>query len=118
MPAWLEKLDSSERSAVQPSAAPDGASAMRATLTKERFSDAAWIFERKLDGIRRVAVRASGAKVQLLSRNNLSLSGRYPELASALETEECERFAADGEVVAFDGSATSFARLAQRGQHP
>jgi bifunctional non-homologous end joining protein LigD len=91
---------------------------MRATLTKERFTDPAWIFERKLDGIRCVAVRASGGRVRLLSRNNLSLSGRYPELASALETEKCGRFAADGEVVAFDGSATSFARLAQRGQHP
>ena len=118
MPDWLDRLEPSERSTVQRSPAPDGSSAMRATLTKERFSDPAWIFERKLDGIRCVAVRASGGTVRLLSRNNLSLGKRYPEVAEALEAEECERFAADGEVVAFDGSATSFARLAQRGQHP
>jgi bifunctional non-homologous end joining protein LigD len=98
------------------SAPPDGSEAMRATLTKERFSDPAWIFERKLDGIRCVAVR-DGGPVKLLSRNDLSLNGRFPEIAEALETQPQLRFAIDGEVVAFDGAATSFARLAQRGHH-
>jgi bifunctional non-homologous end joining protein LigD len=55
--------------------------------------------------------------VRLLSRNDLSLNDRYPEIAAALEAERCERFAIDGEVVAFDGPTTSFARLAKRGQH-
>jgi DNA ligase D-like protein (predicted ligase) len=86
---------------------------MKAVLTKERFSDPNWIFERKLDGIRCIAVNTKGS-VRLLSRNNLSLNGRYPEIAAALEAEQCQRFAIDGEVVAFQGSATSFARLAQR----
>lgn len=89
---------------------------MRATLTKERFSDPQWIYERKLDGVRCVAVR-DGGPVKLLSRNDLSLNGRYPEIASALEKQATKRFAIDGEVVAFDGSETSFARLAQRGRH-
>jgi bifunctional non-homologous end joining protein LigD len=83
-------------------------------LTDERFSDPDWIFERKLDGIRCIAIR-SGRDVRLLSRNDLSLNGRYPEIAAALGAERCERFAVDGEVVAFDGARTSFARLAQRG---
>jgi DNA ligase D-like protein (predicted ligase) len=87
---------------------------MKAILTDQRFSDPGWIFERKLDGIRCIAIRA-GDGVRLLSRNDLSLNGRYPELASALEAEPCERFAVDGEVVAFDGAQTSFARLAERG---
>src|SRR5689334_11619959 len=90
---------------------------MKAMLTRERFSDPDWIFERKLDGIRCIAVRASGNRVKLLSRNDLSLNGRYPDVAAALDEERCERFAVDGEIVAFDGSATSFARLAQRAQH-
>ena len=30
---------------------------MLATLTQDRFTDPAWIFERKLDGVRAVAVR-------------------------------------------------------------
>jgi bifunctional non-homologous end joining protein LigD len=89
---------------------------MKAVLTSERFSDPNWIFERKLDGIRCVAVR-SGKELRLLSRNDLSLNRRYPELVTALEAERCTQFAIDGEVVAFDGAATSFARLAQRGQH-
>jgi DNA ligase D-like protein (predicted ligase) len=88
---------------------------MKAVLTDERFSDPAWIFERKLDGIRCIAVR-DGGPVRLFSRNDLALDGRYPELAAALGEVPRERFAVDGEVVAFEGGRTSFARLAQRGQ--
>jgi bifunctional non-homologous end joining protein LigD len=87
---------------------------MKAVLTDERFSDPDWIFERKLDGIRCIAIR-SGDDVRLLSRNDLSLNGRYPEIAAALAAERADRFAVDGEVVAFDGAQTSFARLADRG---
>jgi bifunctional non-homologous end joining protein LigD len=88
---------------------------MKAVLTDERFSDPSWIYERKLDGIRCLAIR-SGKKLTMLSRNDLSLNARYPELAEALAGEPCERFAVDGEVVAFAGAQTSFARLAQRKQ--
>lgn len=90
--------------------APEKAGAMKAVLTDERFSDPDWIFERKLDGVRCVAIR-DGATVQLLSRNDLSMNDRYPEVAAALEADPCERFAIDGEVVAFDGPQTSFAKL-------
>jgi ATP-dependent DNA ligase len=87
---------------------------MKAVLTRERFSDPGWIFERKLDGIRCVAVR-TGERVRLLSRNERPLNARYPEVAGALQSEPYEDFALDGEIVAFEGSRTSFARLAQRG---
>jgi bifunctional non-homologous end joining protein LigD len=110
----LDGLHEAERALVRPAPAPTAASAMKAVLTDARFSDPEWIFERKLDGIRCIAVR-SGETVRLLSRNDLSLNGRYPELVTALEAEPCDRFAVDGEVVAFDGAQTSFARLAQRG---
>ncbi len=92
------------------SAAPITAGAMKAMLTDERFSDPDWIFERKLDGIRCIAIRDGGA-VKLLSRNNLSLNGRYPEVAETLEAQERTRFAVDGEVVAFEGAQTSFQAL-------
>jgi bifunctional non-homologous end joining protein LigD len=108
-------LGEDELALVHPGPPPTGSDAMRAKLTDERFSDPAWIFERKLDGIRCIAVRDGGA-VRLWSRNDLSLDGRYPELAEALGAEEPARFAIDGEVVAFDRGRTSFARLAQRGQ--
>jgi bifunctional non-homologous end joining protein LigD len=111
----LAKLTAEERDLVTPAPAPRTAGAMKAVLTDERFSDPNWVFERKLDGIRCIAIR-DGDKLQLLSRNDLSQNQRYPELVEALAAERCEQFAVDGEVVAFEGSQTSFARLAQRHQ--
>ena len=115
-PPTAAGLDDAQRALLAPAPAPRNAAAMKAVLTKERFSDPDWIFERKLDGVRCVAIRGGGP-VRLLSRNDLSLNSRYPEMAAALDSEACERFAVDGEIVAFDGAKTSFARLAQRGQH-
>jgi bifunctional non-homologous end joining protein LigD len=109
-------LAPAERELVERGPPPRGSDAMKAMLTKERFSDPEWIFERKLDGIRCIAVRST-SEVQLRSRNDLLLNARYPEIADALAAEPAQRFAVDGEVVAFDGAATSFARLAQRGRH-
>jgi bifunctional non-homologous end joining protein LigD len=90
---------------------------MRAVLDREKFSDPDWIFERKLDGIRCLAIR-SGDGIRMLSRNGLDLGARYPELSSALAAQHRSEFAVDGEIVAFDGARTSFERLAQRGQRP
>jgi bifunctional non-homologous end joining protein LigD len=90
---------------------------MQATLTHERFSDPDWIFERKLDGIRCLAFKADG-RVELRSRNDLSLNGRFPEIAAALEADPAADVVLDGEVVAFAGAQTSFERLQQRGEHP
>jgi DNA ligase D-like protein (predicted ligase) len=96
---------------------PDRVEPMKAVLTEERFSDPGWIFERKLDGIRCIAIKAE-ARVRLLSRNHLSLNSRFPEVVEALEREPATHFVLDGEVVAFAGAQTSFARLQQRGERP
>ena len=88
----LAGLGDEERALVRPAAPPTTARAMKAVLTDERFSNPGWIFERKLDGIRCIAIR-SGADVRLLSRNDLSLNGRYPEIAAALAAERADRFA-------------------------
>jgi len=93
---------------LRPAPLPVRVDPMLAVLTEERFSDPAWIFERKLDGIRCVAIAGEGA-VRLRSRNHLSLSGRFPEVVAALEAA-VSRAVLDGEVVAFDGARTSFAR--------
>lgn len=113
--SWRDSLSEVESALLRPSPAPTHAGAMKAVLTDARFSDAGWIYERKLDGVRCIAVRDGGA-VKLLSRNDLSLNGRYPEIAAALEAQPQLRFAVDGEVVAFDGAQTSFAKLAGRGR--
>ncbi|MGI8571910.1 MAG: non-homologous end-joining DNA ligase [Solirubrobacteraceae bacterium] len=111
----IDELSAQERELAPAAPPPRSASLMKALLTDERFSDPNWIFERKLDGIRCLAIRAGG-EVRLLSRNDLSLDARYPEVAEALAGEACDEFAVDGEVVAFEGSQTSFAALAQRGR--
>jgi bifunctional non-homologous end joining protein LigD len=84
-----------------------------ATLSHERFWEPGWVFERKLDGQRVLAVRdASGAR--LYSRSGRDVTGAFPEVAEALADQEATDFVVDGEVVAFEGSRTSFARLQPR----
>jgi bifunctional non-homologous end joining protein LigD len=92
---------------------PQWRSPTLATLTDERFSDPEWIFERKLDGVRGLAFR-DGDQVRLLSRNRLSLNATYPEIVDALAKQDATRFIVDGEIVAFEGRRTSFARLQGR----
>ncbi|HET9102688.1 MAG TPA: non-homologous end-joining DNA ligase [Solirubrobacteraceae bacterium] len=111
----LSLLTAPQRAELPRTEVPRTARAMSATLVREPFSDPGWIFERKLDGIRCVAIR-DGGSVQLLSRNDLSLNARFPAVVTALEAQPLRRFVLDGEVVAFSGGRTSFARLAGRGQ--
>ena len=109
-------LSPEERALLRPAPLPERVQPMLAVLTEERFSDPGWVFERKLDGIRCIAIAGEG-RVRLRSRNDLSLDGRFPEVVAALE-EAVTGAVLDGEVVAFDGARTSFARLQQRGERP
>jgi bifunctional non-homologous end joining protein LigD len=86
---------------------------MKAVLADTPFSDPDWIFERKLDGIRCLAIR-DAAGVSLMSRTARRMNDQFPELVRALEREPSSDFIADGEIVAFEGNVTSFARLQQR----
>jgi bifunctional non-homologous end joining protein LigD len=115
----LDALPEAERALLREADPPRSAKLMKAVLHDEPFTDPAWVFERKLDGIRCLAVRdGAGQDVRLLSRNDLSLNGRFPEIATALSEQAPERFALDGEIVAFSGSVTSFEKLARRGHEP
>ena len=104
MSTAIDALGQADRERLSLAPAPQRAGAMKAVLSRERC-------------IRCVAIR-DGGPVRLLSRNDLPMNARYPELAATLDSEPCARFAVDGEIVAFDGSKTSFARLAQRQHHP
>jgi DNA ligase D-like protein (predicted ligase) len=84
-----------------------------ATLTSDRFSDSAWIYERKFDGERCLAFR-DGGQLRLMTRNQQQVTGTYPEIAEALRAQDATDFVADGEVVAFDADQTSFSRLQRR----
>jgi bifunctional non-homologous end joining protein LigD len=86
---------------------------MKAVLSDTPFSDPDWIFERKLDGIRCLAIR-DGSGVSLMSRTARRMNDQFPELARALEREPAGDFILDGEIVAFRNGITSFERLQQR----
>ena len=86
---------------------------MLAKLTKEVFSDKSWIYERKLDGVR-VLVFKKGKDVVLMSRNRKNQNNTYPEIVEFLKKQSAENFIIDGEIVAFQGSHTSFAELQKR----
>ena len=86
-----------------------------ATLTRDRFSDPAWMYERKLDGERCLAIR-DGDELRLMTRNRKMVSSTYPELAEALKAQKADDFVLDGEVVAFSDGQTRFAQLQQRMQ--
>jgi bifunctional non-homologous end joining protein LigD len=86
---------------------------MKAVLADTPFSDPNWIFERKLDGIRCLAIRdASG--VRLMSRTGRLMNPEYPGIVEALEREPSGAFVGDGEIVAFENGITSFSRLQRR----
>jgi len=111
----LDLLNDDQRAALTEEDYPHWAQPMLATLVDEPFSDRDWVFERKLDGERCLAFR-QGDRIRLLSRNRRPLDNTYPELLSPLGESASDRFVVDGEVVAFDGSLTSFTRLQQRMQ--
>jgi bifunctional non-homologous end joining protein LigD len=92
---------------------PSWAQPQLATLTKDRFSDPQWLFERKLDGERLLAFR-DALGVRLLTRNDRDVTATFPEVADALRAQEAEGFVVDGEVVAFRDGQTSFSMLQQR----
>src|SRR5689334_9884310 len=110
-------LPDAERGLLRPEPLPAAVEPMKAVLTDERFDDDAWIYERKLDGIRCIAIKAD-RQVRLLSRNDLSLNGRFSHVAAALEADPGTRFVLDGEVVALADGQTSFERLQQQGERP
>lgn len=84
-----------------------------ATLTDRRFSDPAWLYERKLDGVR-VLARVRDGVVTLRSRNGNDVTGGYPEVVRALAAHAGGDLLVDGEVVAFERGRTSFSRLQAR----
>jgi DNA ligase D-like protein (predicted ligase) len=80
---------------------------MKAVLTAERPSGEGWVFERKLDGIRCLAVKTGGV-TRLYSRNELPLDERFPQIKAALDADPADDFVVDGEAVTFVGGRDRF----------
>jgi len=102
------------RSRARPATLPAWVEPQLATLTRDRFSDPAWLFERKLDG-ERCLTFADSDGIRLMSRNQRDISTTYPEVAAALAAQiTAPGQILDGEIVAFRANATSFSQLQQR----
>jgi bifunctional non-homologous end joining protein LigD len=106
-------LPGERRERLRRSSQPKWTEPMLATLHDAPFSDPGWIFERKLDGVRCLVFR-HGKGARLLSRHRKEMNPSWPELVDDLEKEKHDHFVADGEIVAFEGNRTSFARLQNR----
>src|SRR2546430_17618197 len=115
----LDGLPAGAKTRLRKRAQPQWVAPMLATLTDERFSRQGWLFEPKWDGERCLAFRR-GRDLDLFSRNRIRLNAKYPEVVQAIHQQEATSFIADGEIVAFDGVITSFAKLQARMQveHP
>jgi bifunctional non-homologous end joining protein LigD len=87
---------------------------MFASLADRPPEGAEWVYEIKYDGVRVLAERRDGT-VTLLGRSGQNVTGRYPEIVTALQTLVFERFLIDGEIVALDERGVpSFQRLQAR----
>ena len=85
-----------------------------ATLAERPFSDPAWLYEVKYDGVRVLAARR-GERVTLYGRSGQDTTSRYPEVVRALRALPVDRFVIDGEIVALDDAGRpSFQRLQPR----
>jgi bifunctional non-homologous end joining protein LigD len=128
-PVWIELADNdlaekkkiqAEATIVQLPAVPAGLGAllgkaphagmptkiqpMKATLVREPFDDAGWLYEIKWDGYRSLAVIVNG-HAELISRNNLSFDQFHP-IADALSKWKVQAII-DGEIVVLGADGKS-----------
>jgi DNA ligase D-like protein (predicted ligase) len=113
MDEWIDKIPQKERDKLEKKKQPDWVEPMLAKLAHDHFSDPGWIYERKLDGERCLAF-ISKEEACLRSRNNKDIAVSYPEIVEALQKNGTGQGILDGEIVAFEGNQTSFAKLQNR----
>ena len=93
---------------------PSAIRPMLTTLVDAPFNSREWLFEVKWDGYRALAF-VEEAKVRLLSRNQIDLSGAYPELSAMPGCVRAKTAILDGEIVALDEQGrSSFSLMQQR----
>ncbi|HZE67990.1 MAG TPA: non-homologous end-joining DNA ligase [Pyrinomonadaceae bacterium] len=85
---------------------------MLATLVDQPFSDPDWLFETKWDGVRAICFVRKG-RARFVSRNQLEMTGQYPELASIASSLKAKEAILDGEIVALDEHGISRFQLLQ-----
>ncbi len=109
----FENINKEDRKKIKKETFPKWMNPMLAKLTHNYFSDKDWLFERKLDG-ERCLIYKNRDKIRVMSRNKKKLNHVYPEIVETVKKQKAENFIVDGEVVAFEGNATSFSKLQNR----
>lgn len=99
---------------VMPDRIPFRVRPMLATLVPKPFDQPGWVYEEKYDGFRILAYK-EGAKVTLLTRNDLDRTASFADVAEAIGRLRDRTVLLDGEVVAFDSKGVSRFQLLQRG---
>jgi bifunctional non-homologous end joining protein LigD len=95
-------------------ARPERVEVMLAASVPRAFSDPAWLFEVKWDGMRAVAV-VEGSAYRLYSRTGRDVTAQFPELGVLPESVLARTAVLDGEIVVLDERGrSSFERLQPR----
>ncbi len=95
---------------------PGRVEVMLAAAAPRPFSDPAWLFEVKWDGMRAVAV-LDGTDWRLYSRTGRDVTAQFPELKVLPESVLARQAVLDGEIVVLDDKGrSSFERLQPRMQ--
>jgi bifunctional non-homologous end joining protein LigD len=93
---------------------PRAVSLTLASLSDEPFSDPAWLFEVKWDGVRGIAYLTNG-EVVVRSRTGREISLEYPEVKDLANQLYATEAIVDGEIVALDDAGRSvFQKLQNR----
>lgn len=80
---------------------PDKIEPMLATAVDTPFDDDRWLFEVKWDGYRSVCY-VEGERIRFLSRNQLDLGEKFPDLVAARAEVAAQTAVIDGEILALD----------------
>jgi bifunctional non-homologous end joining protein LigD len=85
----------------------------KATLVDAVPSGSAWLHEMKYDGYR-CLLGVGGGKAKVYTRSGLDWSDKFPEIAEAAASLQCDSALLDGEIVALDDKGnTGFSALQQ-----
>ncbi len=90
--AELKKLPEAKPAFIEP---------MKAKSVEKKPSGTGWIYELKFDGFRALVIKRE-KDAELISRNQKTLTQKFPELVPALKKLPCKSAVIDGEVVALD----------------
>jgi bifunctional non-homologous end joining protein LigD len=85
----------------------------KATLVDAVPSGSAWLHEMKYDGYR-CLLAVAGGKSKIYTRSGLDWTDKFPEIAAAARSIQCDAALLDGEIVALDDEGkTGFSALQQ-----